>query len=132
MYVRTILLYGCMDRHSHYIRMNIQCNFVISSTNWVGYLEGFGTVWYHKEGIAIILSLVKAQEKFHVTYYSQDGNAFLVVKLYGQTHSFRMSDRGLYYLYTTAKNGANLNTVVAKRSKYFACDYYCGVNTRQL
>ena len=35
--------------------MKIHCNVGISSTNWVGYLEGFGTVWYHKEGITNIL-----------------------------------------------------------------------------
>ena len=114
------------------VRRNIHCNAVIASTNWVGYLEGFGTLYYHKEGIVNILSLAKVQEKYHITYNIQDGNAFLVVKPDGQTHSFIMSDRGLYYLDTTAENGANLNTVAAKRSKYSAHDSSCGVNARQL
>ena len=60
--------------------MKIHCNVGIASTNWVGYLEGFGTLYYHKEGIANILSLAKVQEKYHITYNIQDGNAFLVVK----------------------------------------------------
>ena len=33
---------------------------------------------------------------------------------------------------TTAENGANLNTVAAKRSKYSARDHSHGVNARQL
>ena len=33
---------------------------------------------------------------------------------------------------TTSENGASLNTVAAKRSKYPARDYSCGVNTRRL
>ena len=32
---------------------------------------------------------------------------------------------------TAANNGANMNTVAAKSSKYSARDYSCGVNTRQ-
>ena len=63
--------------------MNIHCNTGIASTNWVGYVEEFGTVWHHKEGIANILSLAKVQEKYHVKYASQDGNALLAVKPYG-------------------------------------------------
>ena len=63
-------------------RMNIHCKPGTASTNWVGDLEGFGTVWYHKEGIANILSLAKVQEKYQVTYGIQDGNSFLVVKPY--------------------------------------------------
>ena len=74
--------------------MNIHFNAGIVSTNWVGDLDEFGTVWYHKEGIANIFSLVKLQEKYHVTYDIQDGNSFLVVKPDGQTYSFRMLDRG--------------------------------------
>ena len=38
-------------------RMNIHCNTGTASINWVKYLEGFGTVCYHKEGITNILSL---------------------------------------------------------------------------
>ena len=96
--------------------MNTNLNAGIASTNWVGYLEGFGTVWYHKEWIANTLSLAKVQKKYHMKYNIQDGNAFLLVNPDGQTHSFRISDLGLYYLEMTAKNGANLNTTAAKWS----------------
>ena len=60
--------------------MNIHCNTGIASTNRFGYFEGFGTVWYHKEGITNILSLDKVQEDYHVAYDIQDGNTFLEVK----------------------------------------------------
>ena len=52
-----------------------------------------------REKVVNILSLAKVQEKYHVTYYYQDGNAFLVVNPYGQAHSFRMSERWLYTRY---------------------------------
>ena len=94
--------------------INILCNVGIASSNWVGYLEGFGTLWYHKEGITNILSLAKLQANYHITYDSQYGKAFLLVNPDGQAHSFRMLDQGLYYLDTIDKNGTNLNTVAAK------------------
>ena len=59
--------------------MNTHHNSGIASTNLVVYLEGFRTVWYHKEEISNILSLAKIQEKYHIAYTSQDGNALLVV-----------------------------------------------------
>ena len=111
--------------------MNIHCNAGIASTNWIGYLEGFGTVYYHKEGISNILSMAKVQTTYHVTYGSQYVNALLVVNPDGQAYSFRMLDRGIYYLDTATNNIANMNTVAAKSSKYSAHDYSCGVNTRQ-
>ena len=112
--------------------INILCNVGISSTNWVGYLEGFGTLWYHKEGILNILSLENLQANYHITYNSQYGKAFLLVNTDGQAHSFRISDQGLYYLDRIDKNVTNLNTVVAKISKYYSRDCSPGVKYRRL
>ena len=36
--------------------MDIHCNAGVTSTNMVGDLPGYGTVWYHPKGIANILS----------------------------------------------------------------------------
>ena len=38
-------------------RMDIHCNAGVTSTNLIGDLGGYGTVWYHPQGIANILSL---------------------------------------------------------------------------
>jgi hypothetical protein len=37
--------------------MNIRCNAGMKSTNMMGYLSGYGWVWYFPDGIANILSL---------------------------------------------------------------------------
>ena len=42
--------------------MSIHCNAGTTSTNKVGDLPGVGTVWYHENGIANILSLAKIKE----------------------------------------------------------------------
>ena len=110
--------------------MNIHCNAGIASNNWVGYLEVFGTVWYHKEGIENIIYLAKVQAKYHITCNSQNTNAFLLFNKDGQVQLFRMSDWGIYYLKMTVESGANLNTVAAKRFKYSARDYSRGLNAR--
>eukprot|EP00978_Attheya_sp_CCMP212_P020630 scaffold59246_cov62-Attheya_sp.AAC.1 len=63
--------------------MDIHCNAGVTSTNLVGDLPGYGTVWYHPQGIANILSLSNSKVKNHgnrVTYDSDDGNEFRVHK----------------------------------------------------
>ena len=37
--------------------LNIHCNAGVATTNMIGDLKGYGTVWYHPRGIANILSL---------------------------------------------------------------------------
>eukprot|EP00957_Ditylum_brightwellii_P159265 12122136-Ditylum_brightwellii.AAC.1 len=44
-----------------------------STTDLIGDLPGFGTVWLYLDGIANILSLAKVAEKFPVTFDSSDG-----------------------------------------------------------
>ena len=77
--------------------MDIHCNAGIVSTNLVGDLPGYGTVWYHPKGIANILSLSRLKEKYRVTYDSENGNDFIVHKPDGNYWHFVQSDRGLYY-----------------------------------
>jgi hypothetical protein len=57
--------------------MKIHCNAGVASTDQVGDLDGYGTVWYHPNGIANILSLSRVREHgYRVTYDSEDGNRF--------------------------------------------------------
>jgi hypothetical protein len=78
--------------------LDIHCNAGVTSTNLVGDLPGYGTVWYHPKGIANILSLNKVKAKYCVTYDSTNGNAFTVHKKDGTVRIFQQSSRGLFYM----------------------------------
>ena len=57
--------------------LKIRCNAGNMTTNMVGDLDGYGTVWYHKKGIANILSLYRVTTNFHVQFYSRSDNRSL-------------------------------------------------------
>ena len=82
--------------------MNIYCNTGLSSTNLIADLPGYGTVWFNASGIANILSLSKASEKFRITFDSMQGNTCTVHKNDGTCRQFVRSNRGLYYHDTAA------------------------------
>ena len=58
------------------------------TTNMVGDLDGYGTVWYHKDGIAKILSLYKVTKNFHVQFDSRSDNQFTVWRDDGTARNF--------------------------------------------
>ena len=60
--------------------MNIRCNAGMKSTNMMGYLSGYGWVWYFPDGIANILSLSRVKDKYRVTFDSATDNCFHVHK----------------------------------------------------
>ena len=109
--------------------MKIHCNAGQTETNLIGNLPGYGTVWYHPEGIANILSLAKVKEKFHVTYDSTKGNEFIVHKKDGSVRRFKQSPCGLYYLDMREVDEKNpvgtvlINTVDKIKSRYTNHDY---------
>jgi hypothetical protein len=41
----------------------IHCNAGKATTNMVGEFDRYGTVWYHPDGIANVLSLAKVKDK---------------------------------------------------------------------
>jgi hypothetical protein len=71
--------------------MHIHCNAEVASTNLIGDLPGYGTVWYHPKGIANIMSLTRVKERCWVTYDSHDGNKIHVHKTDGATLTFIQS-----------------------------------------
>jgi len=77
----------------------------VATTNWKGDLGGYGTVWFHEDGIANILALHNVRKKFKVTYDSSDANAFVVQKPCGSNRYFRQSARGLFYWDTNTIDG---------------------------
>jgi hypothetical protein len=92
--------------------MQIHCNAGVTTTNQIGDLQGYGTVWYHPEVIATILFLARVKEKYRVTFDSEDVNTFMVHKSDGTQRRFRQSDRGLHYLDTLVETGElMINTV---------------------
>ena len=68
--------------------MGIYCNAGVASTNMMGELPGYGLVWYHKEGIANILSLSKVIMKSRERFDSHKGNMFKVFREDGSYLAF--------------------------------------------
>eukprot|EP00957_Ditylum_brightwellii_P134525 10255573-Ditylum_brightwellii.AAC.1 len=62
----------------------------------IGDLSGWGTAWFHLNGIANILALHKAKNKWRVTYDSYGGNAFKIHKS-DYNILFIKSPNSLYY-----------------------------------
>ena len=91
--------------------LNIFCNAGSASTNMVGDLKGYGTVWFYTSGLANILSLHRVAERFHVTYDSQESNCFIVWKHDGSARRLFPSPRGLYYCNLCDINGTILTTI---------------------
>eukprot|EP00978_Attheya_sp_CCMP212_P017338 scaffold46123_cov48-Attheya_sp.AAC.1 len=115
--------------------MDIHCNAGVTSMNLVGDLPGYGTVWYHPNGIANILLLSRVKNRgHHVTYDSHNGNEFHVSKGNGMTRVFKESDRGLYFMDVTPnETGAVLvNTVAGNKSNFSNIDYSRAVLARQI
>ena len=110
--------------------MYIHCTAGVTRTNLVGELPGYGTVWFHPDGIANILSLSRVKTKYRITFDSDANNEFIVHKPDGSTRNFRESSRGLYYHDTSAgvtgvvESGMALVTTVADNaSNYTHADY---------
>jgi hypothetical protein len=105
--------------------MGIHCNAGVASTNMIGDLAGYGTVWYHADGIANILLLSRVKSRYRVTIDSQDGDEFRVHKPNGDIRIFAAAKRGLYCMDTAANSTGTLlvNTVDDNKSKYTNRDY---------
>jgi hypothetical protein len=116
--------------------MDIHCNAGVATTNLVGDLAGYGTVWYHPEGIANILSLSRVKEHgYRVTYDSHEGNRFIVHKPDGGSRTFEESERGLYYFRYCGDNENGivmLDTVANNRTSYTNRAYSRAVLARNI
>ena len=120
--------------------MFIHCTAGVAKTNLIGDLPGYGTVWYHPNGIANILSLSKVREKYRVTFDSDQNNQFIVHRPDGTQRVFQQSSRGLYFLDTsstprsvTGTDGTVLVTTVADNANNFSnADYAQAVLARKI
>jgi hypothetical protein len=115
--------------------MDIHCKAGITSTNMVGELVGYGTVWYNPKGIANILSVARVKERgYRVTFDSSEGNAFHIHKDDGTVRVFNQSPKGLYYMDTKSAQEAVIlvNTVEDNGTKYSQRDYSKAEQARKL
>ena len=120
--------------------MFIHCTAGVAKTNLIGDLPGYGTVWYHPNGIANILSLYKVKEKYRVTFDSNQNNQFIVHRNDGTQRVFQQSPRGLYFLDTslTPQPTANIRgtvlvtTVADKANSFSNADYAQAVLARKI
>jgi hypothetical protein len=119
-------------RASNNGHMDIHCNAGVTSTNLMFDLPGYGTVWYHPNGIANILSLNKVKERYRVTYDSTNGNAFVVHKGDGTPRTFQQLPRGLFYMDTATTGTLLVNTVAENKTSYTNCDYLKAVLAREI
>ena len=113
--------------------LDVQCNAGTASTNLIGDVAGYGTVWYYPDGIANILSLSKVKEKYVVKYDSESDNQFIVIKSPDTTFHFKESPSGLYYMDATLPSATLLvNTVTDNKSNYTNDDYRRAKAAREL
>ena len=75
-----------------------------TTTNLVGDLPGYGTVWFHPNGIANIIALTNMKKHHRITYDSHEGNEFAVHKPDGTARIFKESSNGLFYFDTASSS----------------------------
>lgn len=112
--------------------MIVRCNAGQRTTDMIGDLPGYGTVWYDPRSIANILSLRRVAAKYHVAYDSHDNGSFVVTKPDGTVFEFQASEGGLYYLDTENTATVLVNTVADNKAKYTNDDYLKAVAAREL
>jgi hypothetical protein len=112
--------------------MYIQCTAGTTSTNMMGDLEGYGPVWYHPGGIANILSLSRVRQNFRVTFDSEKGNVFKLIRPDGTARSFRESSNGLYFSVMEPVETTMVTTVEQNKAKYTKADYLQAVLARKI
>jgi hypothetical protein len=112
--------------------MHIQCTAGTTSTNMMGDLEGYGPVWYHPEGIANILSLSRVKKEFRITFDSENGNVFKLIRPDGTARIFNESSNGLYFSIMEPVETTMVTTVEQNKAKYSKADYMQALLARKI
>lgn len=103
--------------------MTIRCNAGTATTDLVGDLPEYGTVWFDPHGITNILSLKRVKAKYRVQYDSGNATAVVVTKPDGKQFQFREDELGLHYLDTNVYGIVLINTVAGNKASYTKGDY---------
>ena len=113
----------------------LHCNAGTTIVSKKGDLKGYGTVWFHPQGIANILSLSNVSKKHRVTYDSgnKDEQGLVVHKEDRSKRIFRPSKKGLYYSDVAHDVGTIMvHTVDSVKSKYSVRQYSLAKKARAL
>ena len=76
------------------------CNKGVTTTNIIVYMDVYGTVWFHTNGIVNILYMSKVMHKHRVTISGANRNELVVYNNEVLLRTFKQSMQGLYYLDT--------------------------------
>ena len=85
--------------------LKIRCNEGKMTTNMVGDLNRYGTVWYHKKGIANIISTYRVTTNFHVQFDSRSDNQFIVWREDEAVRVFQPGPNEVYFCDVTEVDG---------------------------
>lgn len=76
--------------------MTVICNAGSLVVTHKGTFGWYGDVWFHPQAIANILSPQNVQKQYRLTFYSEDGNQFLVHGGDSTARVFTPTQKGLY------------------------------------
>jgi hypothetical protein len=94
--------------------LRLRCNAGMVEVKQIADLPGYPEpVWFHKNGIANVLSLARVSKFFPITFDNKVG--FVIHKPDGKKHVFKESKRGLFYL--DASVGTSIGETEAKREE---------------
>ena len=115
--------------------MDIHFNAGKASIDLIGDLPESGLVWYHKNGIANILSIAKVERMNgveHVSYHTKRGSKFIFTKQYGTKQYLDQSYQGLHFLDTMKQSSTVMVTTVAAKNYSYSVRYYSRAVSAQI
>ena len=76
-------------------------------------------IYLNDNPIADTISLREVADYFHVTMYTKDNHAMLVLYIKDKAYHFEEYGKGLYYLYISNTETMSLKTQSSNTNKYF-------------
>ena len=89
-------------------------------------LPNVGTVWYHPQCIANIMSLAMVKKEFRVIYASENGNIYCVHMKNNTVRKFHKPDKYLFYSDICSHDVENIfvSSVEFNKRNYSNHDYF--------
>lgn len=101
-------------------KVTIYCNAGSVIVDTVGDLNGFGMVWFHKDGIANCLSLALVSDRFRITLDTAVAQGFFVHRNDGSTRRFDRADCNLYVCDLRNTQASLLVTTVKGQKEFYS------------
>ena len=110
-------------RHPDGRRVEINCNAGKKTLDMIADMNGYGTVWFHKDGIANCLSLALISDMYRITLDTGIDQAFHIHRDNGTTRRFKRVSCNLYISDVSEKKEVMLVTTVKdKKLNYSGLD----------